>query len=147
MSAPIVPPSAPAFVAAVAAGLARRFDSLSADEQRRMPGGGTRDGYVAALLDEVLRGHCTEIAHMQPIGPAHRTLVAEVGTTPSGASVAVLREAYASGRVLWVVAVTSTNEPGGWRYLDGRSTRVSAVAAAEQEFAARVRRHRREGGA
>lgn len=143
MSAPIVPPSAPSFVAAVAAGLARRFDSLSADEQRTMPGGGTRDAYVAALLDEVLRGHCTEIAHPGPIGPAHRTLAVDVGATPSGACIAVLREAYASGRVLWVIAITSANEPGGWRYLDGRSTRVAAIAAAEQELAERVRRHAR----
>lgn len=147
MSTPIVPPFAPSFIAAVADGLGRRFDSLGADEQRRMPGGGTRDGYVAALLDEVLRGHCMESAHMHPIGPAHRTLAAEVGATPGGARIAVLREAYATGRVLWVIAITSTNEPSGWRYLDGRSTRVAAVTAAEQELAERVRRHRREVGA
>ncbi len=143
MTAPIVPPFAPAFVAETSAMLARRFDSLDAYDQHRVPGGGSREAFVAAMLDATMRASVTEIAHPEPIGPVHMTVAVEVGATPNGGRVVVLRRAHASGRIVWCSAITSQNDPSGWRYLSPRPTRRDAEFAGKVELSVIVRRHAR----
>ena len=70
--------------------------------------------------------------HAEPIGPAHETIAAVVGATPSGRRAIVVRHATAAGRVVWEARIASKVRPGEWRNDGAYSTKVRAVKAAEE---------------
>ena len=156
MSNPIVPPSAPSFVAETIAMLGARFDNLSAADQERVmgvgriselarvPGQSPREAFVAAMLDTTLRSAAVAASYYAlPIGPAHETVAVAVGATPSGRNVTVVRHCNAEGRVQWHVRVDSKAHPGQTRTEGVYSTRSQATKAATDGLAALTRRHAR----
>lgn len=112
-TAAIVPPSAPSFVAEVAAMLGRRFDSLSADDKARVMGGGriaeiarasgqtAREAFVAAMLDTTLRSYAVEASYYgRPIGPARCEFVSAHVVTDA-LTVGHMRVTLGDGSVEW----------------------------------------------
>jgi len=104
MSDPIVPPYAPAFVAAAEGVLGRRFDDLLRISPH-VVAGEAREAFVARMLrGELYRASVDACPHYgAPIGPALET-VADVIGTDRGRSVVVVRRLDATGAVTWWTA-------------------------------------------